>query len=63
MIYIHNIHVRVPRVELPAVVTPAKAGNLLVHYQHDEDGKFGLNVINDDKEKWRFVLCRSVKLC
>ncbi|XP_063678468.1 uncharacterized protein LOC134814301 [Bolinopsis microptera] len=46
-------HIRVPRVELPAVVTPEITGDLLVHYQHDEDGKFGLNVINDDKEKWR----------
>ena len=46
---------RVPRVELPKVVTPAIEGDLLVHYHHDEDGKFGINVINEDGERWRWL--------
>ena len=60
MSFVTNQNYRVPRLEIPMVVTPAKLGQLLVHCQHDEDGKFGLNVINEDQEAWRFVISRSV---
>ena len=59
LMLIFKCYPRVPRVELPAWVTPAKIGNLLVHDQHDEDGKFGINVINEENKRWRLVFSKN----
>jgi hypothetical protein len=46
-------HLRVPRRELAAVVTPSDLGSLITRFMHDEDSKFGLNVRNGDGDQWR----------
>jgi hypothetical protein len=46
-------HLRVPRKELAAVVTPSDLGSLITRFMHDEDSKFGLNVRNGNNEHWR----------
>ncbi|QNH79536.1 phospholipase [Pseudomonas protegens] len=45
-------HVRVPRKQLAAVVTPSDLGSLITRFMHDEDSKFGLNVSNALGERW-----------
>ncbi|RKS17636.1 hypothetical protein BJ917_4816 [Pseudomonas sp. WPR_5_2] len=46
-------HLRVPRKQLAAVVTPSDLGSLITRFMHDEDSKFGLNVRNGDGDQWR----------
>ncbi|MGL6243598.1 phospholipase [Pseudomonas sp.] len=46
-------HLRVPRKQLAAVVTPSDLGSLITRFMHDEDSKFGLNVRNGNGEQWR----------
>jgi hypothetical protein len=46
-------HLRVPRKQLAAVVTPSDLGSLITRFMHDEDSKFGLNVRNANGEQWR----------
>lgn len=46
-------HIRTPRKELYATVTPSSAGSLLSRYMHDEDCKWGLNVTNQTGNAWR----------
>ncbi|MCP1489910.1 hypothetical protein J3D48_006320 [Pseudomonas fluorescens] len=46
-------HLRVPRKQLAAVVTPSDLGSLICRFMHDEDSKFGLNVRNGNGEQWR----------
>jgi hypothetical protein len=46
-------HLRVPRKQLAAVVTPSDLGSLITRFMHDEDSKFGLNVRNGDGNQWR----------
>jgi len=46
-------HLRVPRREMAAVVTPSDLGSLITRFMHDEDSKFGLNVRNGDGDQWR----------
>ncbi|VVO24982.1 phospholipase [Pseudomonas fluorescens] len=67
-------HLRVPRKQLAAVVTPSDLGSLITRFMHDEDSKFGLNVSNARGDKWRAygdkryfdtldsANCRQVKL-
>ncbi|MNF79229.1 hypothetical protein D3C84_614380 [compost metagenome] len=45
-------HLRVPRKQLAAVVTPSDLGSLITRFMHDEDSKFGLNVRNGDGVQW-----------
>ena len=45
-------HLRVPRKQLAAVVTPSDLGSLITRFMHDEDSKFGLNVRNGHGEQW-----------
>lgn len=45
-------HLRVPRKQLAAVVTPSDLGSLITRFMHDEDSKFGLNVRNGDGAQW-----------
>lgn len=45
-------HVRVPRKQMAAVVTPSDLGSLVTRFMHDEDSKFGLNVSNALGEQW-----------
>ena len=45
-------HLRVPRKQLAAVVTPSDLGSLITRFMHDEDSKFGLNVRNARGEQW-----------
>jgi len=45
-------HVRAPRKQLAAVVTPSDLGSLITRFMHDEDSKFGLNVNNAQGDKW-----------
>ncbi|OLF55873.1 phospholipase [Pseudomonas chlororaphis] len=45
-------HVRVPRKQLAAVVTPSDLGSLITRFMHDEDSKFGLNVSNAQGDRW-----------
>lgn len=46
-------HLRVPRQELAATVTPSDLGSLITRFMHDEDSKFGLKVINGNGDQWR----------
>jgi hypothetical protein len=46
-------HLRVPRRQLAAVVTPSDLGSLISRFMHDEDSKFGLQVRNDNGDQWR----------
>jgi hypothetical protein len=46
-------HLRVPRKQLAAVVTPSDLGSLITRFMHDEDSKFGLNVSNGNGDQWR----------
>lgn len=46
-------HLRVPRKQLAAVVTPSDLGSLITRFMHDEDSKFGLNVRNGTGDHWR----------
>ncbi|PQP05692.1 phospholipase [Pseudomonas frederiksbergensis] len=46
-------HLRVPRKQLAAAVTPSDLGSLITRFMHDEDSKFGLNVRNGDGDRWR----------
>ncbi|WP_285430817.1 phospholipase [Pseudomonas sp. fls2-241-R2A-110] len=46
-------HLRVPRKQLAAVVTPSDLGSLITRFMHDEDSKFGLNVRNANGAQWR----------
>lgn len=46
-------HLRVPRKQLAAVVTPSDLGSLITRFMHDEDSKFGLNVRNGNGDQWR----------
>ncbi|WP_460154101.1 phospholipase [Pseudomonas sp. S2_B07] len=46
-------HLRVPRKQLAAVVTPSDLGSLITRFMHDEDSKFGLNVRNGNADQWR----------
>ena len=46
-------HLRVPRKQLAAVVTPSDLGSLITRFMHDEDSKFGLNVHNGNGDQWR----------
>jgi len=46
-------HLRVPRRQLAAVVTPSDLGSLITRFMHDEDSKFGLNVRNGNGDQWR----------
>jgi hypothetical protein len=46
-------HLRVPRKQLAAVVTPSDLGSLITRFMHDEDSKFGLNVSNGNGDRWR----------
>ncbi|MHA3734798.1 phospholipase [Pseudomonas sp. Eth.TT006] len=46
-------HLRVPRKELAAVVTPSDLGSLVSRFMHDEDSKFGLKVRNARGDQWR----------
>ncbi|MGF6315539.1 phospholipase [Pseudomonas frederiksbergensis] len=45
-------HLRVPRKQLAAVVTPSDLGSLITRFMHDEDSKFGLNVSNGNGDRW-----------
>jgi hypothetical protein len=45
-------HMRTPRVELPASITPHLVGTLLVSYMHDEDNQFSLHVHNLRGDRW-----------
>lgn len=45
-------HLRVPRKQLAAVVTPGELGSLISRFMHDEDSKFGLNVRNALGDEW-----------
>ncbi|PYC31893.1 phospholipase [Pseudomonas protegens] len=45
-------HVRVPRKQVAAVVTPSDLGSLITRFMHDEDSKFGLNVSNAQGDRW-----------
>jgi hypothetical protein len=45
-------HLRVPRKQLAAVVTPSALGSLISRFMHDEDSHFGLNVHNGDGDQW-----------
>ncbi|KAL9978936.1 hypothetical protein ACROYT_G016520 [Oculina patagonica] len=45
-------HTRTPRIELRKNATPAKVGDLLSKFMHDEDGKYGLRVTNARGDKW-----------
>ncbi|WP_166220531.1 phospholipase [Pseudomonas atagonensis] len=46
-------HLRVPRKQLAAVVTPSDLGSLITRFMHDEDSKFGLKVRNARDDQWR----------
>lgn len=46
-------HLRVPRKEMAAVVTPSDLGSLVTRFMHDEDSKFGLKVRNAHGDQWR----------
>jgi hypothetical protein len=46
-------HLRVPRKEIAAAVTPSDLGSLITRFMHDEDSKFGLKVRNDNGDQWR----------
>ncbi|WP_223486284.1 phospholipase [Pseudomonas sp. A-RE-19] len=45
-------HLRVPRKQLAAAVTPSDLGSLITRFMHDEDSKFGLNVSNGNGDRW-----------
>lgn len=45
-------HLRVPRKQLAAVVTPGELGSLISRFMHDEDSKFGLKVRNAMGDEW-----------
>jgi len=45
-------HIRSPRVELPANVTPSVIGSLLVHFMHDEENAYGLHMHNLRGNHW-----------
>lgn len=45
-------HMRSPRKELPANVTPSITGALLVHFMHDEENFHGLHVHNAEGKHW-----------
>lgn len=45
-------HIRSPRVELPANVTPSVVGSLLVHFMHDEENAYGLHMHNLRGDHW-----------
>ena len=45
-------HMRTPRVELPATVTPSLVGALLTHFMHIEENKYGLHVHNLRGDHW-----------
>lgn len=45
-------HLRVPRKQLAAVVTPGELGSLISRFMHDEDSKFGLKVRNAMGDQW-----------
>ncbi|KVE37606.1 hypothetical protein [Burkholderia sp. BDU5] len=45
-------HLRTPRKQLYQTVTPSDLGSLLSRFMHDEDCKFGLNVVNAYDESW-----------
>lgn len=46
-------HLRIPRKEMAAVVTPSDLGSLVTRFMHDEDSKFGLKVRNAHGDQWR----------
>lgn len=45
-------HLRTPREELSAIITPAVLGALLSNYMHNEENKFGIHVNNNLGEQW-----------
>lgn len=45
-------HIRTPRKELPAYVTPSVVGGLLVNYMHNEENRYGLHVHNRRGDQW-----------
>jgi hypothetical protein len=45
-------HIRTPRVELPANVTPSVIGSLLVSFMHSEENHFGLHMHNLRGDRW-----------
>lgn len=45
-------HLRIPRKQLAAVVTPSDLGSLITRFMHDEDSKYGLNVNNANGDQW-----------
>lgn len=45
-------HVRVPRKQLAAAVTPSDLGSLITRFMHDEDSTFGLTLSNAQGDHW-----------
>ena len=45
-------HLRIPRKQLAAVVTPSDLGSLVTRFMHDEDSKYGLDVSNANGDQW-----------
>jgi hypothetical protein len=45
-------HLRIPRKQLAAAVTPSDLGSLITRFMHDEDSKYGLNVNNANGDQW-----------
>lgn len=45
-------HLRTPREELSAIITPAVLGALLSNYMHNEENKYGIHVNNNLGEQW-----------
>jgi hypothetical protein len=45
-------HIRSPRVELPAKVTPTIVGHALVNYMHNEENAAGIHVHNSRGDNW-----------
>jgi len=45
-------HMRTPRIELAASVTPSVVGSLLSGYMHKEENHYGLHVHNSRKDHW-----------
>ncbi|MFO8874684.1 hypothetical protein SC743_10035 [Legionella pneumophila serogroup 1] len=45
-------HLRTPREELSAIITPTVLGALLSNYMHNEENKYGIHVTNNLGEQW-----------
>ena len=52
LIFVYFLSYRTPRVELHYKVFPAKVGDYLSKFMHDEDCKYGLRVTNKRGDKW-----------